>query len=73
MASTPKSPLNCDRLFDWKHAEMFLSRHETSAASCNNVCAVSSLKKITGRVDSALVEQMEMENTYWKNVLRCVF
>ena len=73
LASTPKSPLNDEGLSDWKHAEMLLSRHESSASHRQTLCTASSLKRAIGRIDSALVQQTETAKAYWRCVLHRIF
>ena len=57
---------------DWKNANVGLVRHEESTLHRNAVVTLLARKKKGERVDSALVNQMETEQQYWRTVLERV-
>lgn len=57
---------------DWKNANIGLSRHEESILHKKAIVALLTRKKKGERVDSALVNQMENEQQYWRKVFERV-
>ncbi|XP_025191154.1 zinc finger MYM-type protein 1-like [Melanaphis sacchari] len=54
---------------DWRSASARLKEHENS--SCHKTCVVKLMDRgnVTQRIDSKLMEQVNQEKIYWKNVL----
>lgn len=54
---------------DWKNASERLTSHEQSKEHNTNILNFMSRQKLTGRIDQELIEQIENETKYWKEVL----
>ncbi|XP_026819362.1 uncharacterized protein LOC113558034 [Rhopalosiphum maidis] len=54
---------------DWKNASERLTFHEQSKEHMTNILNFMSQQKFTGRIDQELIEEIEYETKYWKEVL----
>lgn len=57
---------------DWKHANERVLEHESSFAHKQCVLDLKQRANVLGRIDHALVVQLEEEILYWRNVLKRV-
>jgi len=58
-----------ERFNDWKNASERLTSHEQSKEHKVNIINFMSRQKLPGRIDQELIEQIENETKYWKEVL----
>lgn len=54
---------------DWKNVSERLTSHEQLKEHKTNILNFMSRQKLTGRIDQELIEQIENETKYWKEVL----
>ncbi|XP_053568207.1 zinc finger MYM-type protein 1-like [Bombina bombina] len=57
---------------DWKNAAGRIHKHESSQHHRSSVVALKVRGSAKGRIDRLMVEQMEEERQYWRNVLKRV-
>lgn len=57
---------------DWKNAEARVAAHESSEGHNASVLALANRSALQGRIDEALVLQLNEEKSYWRNVLKRV-
>lgn len=57
---------------DWKNAAARISEHENSPKHKTIVMTIKQRSNTLSRIDNALIQQMDKEISYWRNVLRRV-
>lgn len=54
----------------WKNISRDLKDHECSKEHISSMCRFKIRSSVTGRVDSSLAEKCEMEENYWREILK---
>jgi len=69
--SSTKTGFNCEQGFnDWKHVHTVVLEHENSLMHRESVMTFSVRTKNNGRIDQEISYQINLEVSYWKEVLR---
>ena len=65
-----KSQFSNEGFCDWKHASSRITQHENSSGHRNSMFVLISRRKLSGRINTSLEIQFQIEREYWHSVLK---